>query len=819
MLSALSSQLSGERLPRLSLVAACVAAVAFGPCVFAQQLDPQSRMWTHDYTRTGSAETRTAWADAKSPGDGLVYVAGTTEVLTSAPDPGNPSLSAAQFSDHDVLPAGLLPTFTTTAARQVVILQVNDATTQQILWQRFFYGETGTILNPDWTRATNARGISVWPGATPEDTRIAICGETYDERLPSSQDPIGWSAATSAHPSGYIAMFKGNGDLLWSHHFFGAISEGDCAITDVCVHLQFDSNGNPVNDFVTYCGISTHGNPPGGNLWLTPANWFTAPSPGQADGAADNSSNGQTRQWDGIVGRLSHGHATPGPAQPMFHAIVGGREQDGLFGLDVYRAEEDDEDLIVAVGSTGRTASTAVGGTSLTFPLTTSTNLGSAPADYFLGVAMIFRFDPSPTPTLSIDASQDLGSIQGGSGEHRHTIARDVCVTRNAQLFTPGIDNTVFMVGSTDDPNFFAAMPLVNPTRSTLQGVSDGFVVPALEGLDTLTGRRKFTPLTGAFHGGPGADGLTGVNCWNEYVDHCAVTGFTDRGNGAGDIDVATFYVNQTSPVSFGSLGLVPLTEGQRGGSDHEHPAAMGQKHATRYGYGRDYETLLGEPAGGGVAMDQRARVNAVGETLSNDIVPTTSPEAQGRLRILGASNGVRAALDMLPANFARTDLTGPAAKLITWGGSPPAPAFGGTTPFPALGSLGRQLGRTDPALWRMCIDYEGPAPGPGVQAAIVVDRPPASAGFIGSFFMLGFPSTLPINDPLFPGIEMWLIRTNSVLVFHVPVNWETARFELSWPPGMPPANFSVQSVWMFATPLVVGGNSYSFAASPALFF
>src|SRR2546421_194873 len=99
------------------------------------------------------------------------------------------------------------------------------------------------------TRVADATG-------TPDrlNTRIAICGETYDDVLPLNQ--LGTGLGLGPHQStGFIAVYDGTGSLLWSYQFYGDLTcaTGDCAITDVSV--RFDAINDA--DLVTYCGIST----------------------------------------------------------------------------------------------------------------------------------------------------------------------------------------------------------------------------------------------------------------------------------------------------------------------------------------------------------------------------------------------------------------------------------------------------------------------------------------------------------------------------------------------------------------------------------
>ena len=92
----------------------------------------------------------------------------------------------------------------------------------------------------------------------------------------------------------------------------------------------------------------------------------------------------------------------------MFHSIVGGAEQDGLFGI-----AEIDENVFVAVGSSGTPGTTL--GTN-TFPFTTTFCPAAGTAH---GVVMVFDASAVPTGDLMLESSQELGSI----GSSTFTIA------------------------------------------------------------------------------------------------------------------------------------------------------------------------------------------------------------------------------------------------------------------------------------------------------------------------------------------------------------------------------------------------------------
>src|SRR5690606_18900515 len=101
---------------------------------------------------------------------------------------------------------------------QVGMVQVTGGPSPNGGWQKYIYGmNAGTP--PDVTRATNLRGVSVWCGDSVEDTRVVVCGETFDQELPLSQAGNLGALASGANANGFIMVFDGTGELLWSHHF------------------------------------------------------------------------------------------------------------------------------------------------------------------------------------------------------------------------------------------------------------------------------------------------------------------------------------------------------------------------------------------------------------------------------------------------------------------------------------------------------------------------------------------------------------------------------------------------------------------------
>lgn len=361
---------------------------------------------THDWTENINLTNpfKESWADVKTPGghqgfEGQnetrrTYVVGTIEVQRTGPSGFNPSLPL--FSEF-VAEANGLPVFDlagpppgTQLRRQVVMLQCNDAQ-DGIVWQRYFYGRSGNPLEVEnFEKPNNARAVSVWAAERVSadeltgdpNTRIAICGETWDERLVESQAPLGWSDAGTS-PSGFLAVYNGNGDLLWTHHFFaGSNPLSSCAITDLSIRV--DELGDEI---VTYCGIMTHGDP-GTGTELSPVRPFASPGAGLSGGATT-----QGGGWDGFVGRLRR---SGGVTTREFHSIVSGSGQDGLFGL-----AEITESRFAVVGST----SLETPGTS-EFPITFTPLV----APYAVGVALVFDAAQVPGGNLVLDAGIALGA-------------------------------------------------------------------------------------------------------------------------------------------------------------------------------------------------------------------------------------------------------------------------------------------------------------------------------------------------------------------------------------------------------------------------
>jgi len=285
-----------------------------------------------------AVDSREVLADVKSPGDGYVYAVGTAKVEDLTQQVMEFSGAPILRPVHDT--AGF---FFLGGTKQAVFLQVTDAMTGAIglpssgpnngIGQIYFYGNL--VSGFPTSLANNARGISVWPDQDRYKMRIAICGDTYEGSLPSGSPPN--PNASAIHASGFIAVYDGWLNLLWTHQFYGRDPYGDCAITDVSIRVVNDQ------DVVTWCGASTHGvalNPdltpdPTSNLTLQPVQWFSA-------GAVNNGAG----QWDGIFGRLVHDYTGTGTTTDVFLSVDGGRGQDALFGI-----AERDPNRFVVVGA------------------------------------------------------------------------------------------------------------------------------------------------------------------------------------------------------------------------------------------------------------------------------------------------------------------------------------------------------------------------------------------------------------------------------------------------------------------------------------
>ena len=201
----------------------------------------------------------------------------------------------------------------------------------------------------------------------------------------------------------------------------------------------------------------------------------------------------------------------------------------------------------------------------------------------------------------------------------------------------------------------------------------------------------------------------------------------------------------------------------------------MGSLNATAIGSGLLFPTFgLGDPAGGGVAVDQLARVNVVGYTDASDY-PVAYPGGVGRARDPApAADAVRSVFDMLPPalpgqpnGVGRSDLTGDQGVFVL-----PAGMTGGTSPACALSPFGRRFFEPAPTLSRILLDYEGDAPQAflltsppqvpiPVSGSLIVSRPSNLVFTAWQFFLPGAGGTtapgIPPNPPFIDGVEVFV--------------------------------------------------------------
>lgn len=760
--------------------------------MFAIPLAAQKQIFsTYDWTQSvGEVQFAEVWADVKTPGgfpefgatpdSRRTYAVGTIEVRDARP---NVLFSQSPAQPHDQ--AGFF--LSAVSKRQVVIVQSNRTSDNGIDWQTFLFGST--ITDPN-ARAMNARAISVWEATDPQDARIAVCGETFDQIVPKSQAPGGWSTANTNHPSGFISVLDGLGNLLWSFHFFaGTNPDLDCAVTDLSIRV--DAEGNEI---VTYCGISTHGLATSGTTFLDPILPFSSLAPGVTSGGDTNQGTGQ---WDAFVGRLVRTGVT---TTRQFHSILGGPGTDGAFGL-----AEVEPDIFAVTGFTETTLATSTSFFPLLIP-------GGVTGPYRRGFVTVFDARTIASG-LKIYSSDSIGS---GSTGHT-TFPRDISVG-TSQLSGTTTPYKLYIAGSTNDPGANSGFVLVN---GALQGASDGFVAVGV--LDpSIAGPSTVSTLAFSFWGGEGEDGITGVNNWNEFPDQFATVGFTD-----GDIGVSSWLHNETfgynTPPSHpapqtGGLEIIKLRTAILGASNGvDRPAAIGAVSATS---STPFDTGgLGQESGGGVAVGNDGRVNIVG--MSDG---TNYPVIGSGSRSNDASrDAVRSELDMVlqptasTTGVGRTDGTGfqPAtafpprsAGLVTF--------TGGTTPTCALKPFGRRIGEPAPPLQRMLIEFEGNAPTSTTSdASILVTRPSSILGT--AVVQINLPPATPFAT--IGGVDFWLgdpSAQNALFVYvGIPVT-----FRMPLPPITVPGIFSVQLICLLAGTTTFGPGCISdFAASPALFF
>jgi hypothetical protein len=786
---------------------------------------------THDWLRTGSGcQFNEGWADVKTPGDGRTYSVGTIRVDRAGPAVPRP------FSGADVgmppppsLQAFQLPG-SSCAAKQVVVLQCvgNGPATgtnadQQILWQRYWYGDSN--IQEISRKATNARAISVWPGmgrdGRPDEreTRIAICGETYDSTLPQNQfdGTMGWTKidgnpSLTSYPnglaSGYVAVYNGLGELLWSHQFFFQdpgvfLDEGACAITDVSIRVEETREG--LQDVVTYCGISAFGvRSLTASESLAPVLPFPNPAASTAWATANGRTDNGRGQWDGIVGRISNDHTSRrgSTVRRNFHSVVGGVDQDGLWGIS-----ELSPDRFVVVGSTADANGTLAAGPRYPFQ---AAGLGAPLPNYCVGTVTVF--DASATRTggvLQIDVSGPVGTL---GGAHTH-LADVVSHTDRVPAFPNGFGRFA-VVGTTDDPFLMVGLG-ITPTVAKGPGV-DGVIATFVD----APGAGGFPVVLSGSHQGANAGGWCGIGAWNEYADHFTAFGHEPGAGGADDFAAHTFFAND-------QLTLLSHRGGRFGAATAaEQPVAMGSVNVLVNLLGSSNEGYpyalgpLGAPAGGGIAVDERGRVTVVGKT--NALSLRVGPFDRG---YTSGDDAVRVVLNMLPERVGRSDGTG---VQVHNGVAIPAPlpgTTGRTTPTAALEPFGNLVGATSVGvtLPRMLIDWEGPAPsqtpaGSGPIHSVLIDRPISQAPLVVVVAVRAGVPNAPTGLVPGLGIEDWVSPGYILLTPIVsPVSpVESVRVPLQIPIPAP-ATFTLQAFCLFSTPLTATGDVWS--ATPAITF
>ena len=772
---------------------------------------------THDWEQQAppSNNWSEAWSDVKTPGDGRTYAVGTTMAGHTDAASFFVTFSGVGGTGPGSLTQGRTGGFSDAATKVVAILQVTNAQ-GVIQWQRFFHGDGGA-LSPGTITSTHARGISVFPAATTVDTRIVICGDTYDQRLELG----GQESGLQSEAAGFVAVYDGDGRLLWTHLFYGLDPFASTVVTDVSIHV--DTRVTPPIDVVTYCGLSTNGvyNPnhpaPAPPTPLTPKNYFAAPPQGTGcsanpDGNPVNHPSADpslsSGQWDGIVGRLVKNHSGTGPVTQRFHAIVGGGlGDDALFGIT-----EKDWDVFAVVGTT-KTAYQPNVNTS--FPLTHPSWSGgpiclATTPGYVHGVLV----ECNAGPTAQNQPLQLLGStLIGAPGAA--TVARDVLGHgwKGVGLY-PG---HYYVVGSTTDPAFTAGFP--GPVLGDHHPLATGFLV-ASEGPQQGFTHASYWPKKEDPEAV--ASGAVGLGAWSEHFDHVSVSGWVQAAaNGPKDLVVSSLFLDTVGPPGTEHLDLVrQVTMGAPG---DEFAAAidsilfptpfLGQGHAPSF----SYPAGVGEPCGGGIAVDSRGRQTLVGSTLGvpgYPVTTTTVPAGRTASTALGtnSSDAVRSVIDMLPAGVCRSDGTGQCPTPWSPTGN------GGTTPACALSPFGNVPGVT-PALRRMFLDYEGEA-GPGQPVSLIVDRPPDESWVVLSGWQLGIPSSTPEPQLLFDhDVEIWVAGAGYIGALPATGGSIREDWGLVPPSG---ATYSCQYVCLLIQPMT--GTSctapdLTWAATPALYF
>jgi len=811
----------------LTLVAGALAMAFADESVRAQRLTYSTHDW--QLMVTGSNVWSSAWSDVKTPGDGRTYSLGTTWVDNTDENNFTVTFSGVGGTGSSSPTQG--PGLANGAGAIAAILQVTDAQ-QNIVWQRFFHGDGGN-QNPMAVTSTHARGISVFPAATPVETRIAICGETFDQRLPLSALQNGAESGLVNESAGFLAVYNGRGDLLWTYLFYGNDKDAGTVITDVAIHV--DNRGPEPLDVVTYCGLSANGSYDPTPMVptatpLTPLLPFTGP--GYSPSCGDFYANGNetnhplnpaipgpdvtqaSRQWDGIVGRLVRAHNNTGPITRRFHSIVGGYPDfEGLFGIT-----EKSMDEFAVVGTT-----MSASGQMTVFPLFRSEWRGTpiclTGGTYVHGV--IAEFDASltdlPAPGGPGPLLLTASTLIGASGTAVQTVARDV-------LWHGGL---YYVVGSTTGQDFTIGIPLDEAT-----GLQSSLATGYLVATENPNQEFKYARYFPRDHNGA-VSGLIGVAAWNEYTDHVSVFGWVEPVmGGPRDLYVASLFQD--------TIGLPPAQHhlhilreqviqsagDEFGGPDDRAGVFVNTGLEAPLGAGPSYlhPPGLGAPGGGGLSVDPRGLLTAVGSTRETPagaagypVVPVPGGRSAATHPVLVPGvprpyDAVRSVIDMLPDGAARSDGTGDPTLLMAW-----LPVGdGGTTPACARSPFGTLLGTT-PVLKRMFLDYEG-APFPGAPVSFLVDQPPPASSVVVSSWQVGVPSPIPAYLPAHD-LEVWVTGSAWGTVPMFPTGGSTRQVFTGVPPGF---SYLVQYACLLGGPLTgtpCPGTDLTWAATPAMVF
>lgn len=676
----------------------------------------------------------------------------------------------------------------------MVILQISDP--NGIQHQAYFYGFTSN--QPGGGLSNYARAIDVMPGSTPIETRIAVCGDTFDEDLPRSTTDI-YTGTNSGQPTGFIALFRGDGVLLWSYHLFGEDTSAATGVTDVVIEHDAPSD----LDIITYCGCSTNGNynsASGLTTTMAPLAAFQAPVAACTQFAGGDTHNAPslttpTNNWDGFVGQIRRSHSLPHSSQTQppihrqWHSIVGGSNRDTLFAIARIGPNR-----YIAVG----TLLASMTNTTLAFPLTRPFFGNNPPiceplvplqAPTHFGIAIAFDTSPAPASPISILASTIIGSI--GS----ETTARDVLV----------LGGSTWIVGSTNDPQLAASVG--NGFQDSFVGSTQGYVVGSPDFVSKSFDRASFLPS--------GEDSAAiGIAGFSDFPDHLAIVGWRLVDGNKKRIQVNSVFVDTTAPAA--PLRHIRQFIINKEGGSNDVPGTWSAPYPSLLTASPGISTggQASMPQGGAVAVDERGLITIVGSTAgaSPTPYPFTGPMPGATRAGIGAQPGhgttpiepdaVLTIVDMLPQGVCRTDGTG--ACFTPW---TRASGSGGTTPSCALQSNGGPIGR-------MLVDVEGSVQG-GLPVSVLVDRPPGSpsAALWGGVLQIGFPSNSP-TFPLGPGVEIWGGTTVPAILTYTPS--PTSLREPLWTVGLPPGpqQFTIQFVSLMLTPVCPG---IDWVASPAL--